>query len=78
MFLTNVTKPIQSNETHLSTYNYETADWKSIKAKLRMINWSEELEKYKTAEDKLRVILEAVINIIEETCTKFRNQKEHI
>merc|ERR1739842_244629 len=74
-FLTKQAIPPQSNETNLSSYNYETADWKSIKEKLKMIKWSEELEKYRTAEEKLRVFLKVVIEIVDENCTKFKCQR---
>ena len=64
-----------NNETNLSTFNYETADWESIKGNLRMIKWSEVLEECKTSEDKLRVIMEIVMKIVEENCKKFKNQR---
>ena len=30
---------VQDNGTNLSTYNYETANWKNIKAELKKVNW---------------------------------------
>ena len=68
-------RPCQSNETNLSAFNYETADWEAIKLKLSKISWAEVLSVYKTSEEKLRVIIETVLNIIEENCTKFKNQR---
>ena len=73
---------VQSNDKHelnkeinLSTYNYETADWKSIKLRLKNINWSEMLENYKTSEEKMNKILEVVIKIIEENCLKYKYRR---
>ena len=68
-------QPFQSNETNLSTFNYETADWKTIKSKLSMIRWSEILEMHKTSEEKLRKIMEIVLNVIEKNCEKFKNPR---
>ena len=65
---------VHDNGTNLSTYNYETADWKNIKAELKKINWLEILDEHVSSEEKLKVILEVVIKIIEENCTTFRNQ----
>ena len=67
-------KQAHHSETNLSTYNYGAADWKSIKANLRKINWSEVLDKCVSSEEKLNVILELVLKIVEENCTKFRRQ----
>ena len=39
------TKHISENDTNLSTYNYETANWKNIKASLKERNWSEIMTK---------------------------------
>jgi len=76
------TSHVQSNdkqelnkELNLSTYNYETADWKSIKSSLKNINWSEMLENCKTSEEKLNMILGVVIKIVEENCLKFRYKR---
>ena len=63
------------NGTNLSTYNYESANWKNIKASLKKINWPEVLAKHESSEEKLKVILEIVIKIIEENCTTFGNQR---
>merc|ERR1711874_920337 len=38
-------------------------------------NWPETLAEYESSEEKLKVILEIVIKIIEENCTTFRNQQ---
>merc|ERR1711874_643080 len=59
-----------NKELNLFTYNYETADWKSIKLSLKNVNWSEILENYKTFKEKLNKILEVIIKIVEETCLK--------
>ena len=61
------------NKTNLSAYNYETADWKNIKKSLKKINWPDKLKKLKSSEEKLKLILEIVTNIIEENCIRFRH-----
>merc|ERR1711874_819286 len=61
--------------TNLSSYNYESANWKNIKAELKKINWPEILAEHESSEEKLKVILKIVIKIIEENCTTFRNQR---
>merc|ERR1712179_885601 len=61
--------------TNLPTYNYESANWKNIKASLKKINWPEVLAKHESSDEKLKVTLEIVIKIIEENCTTFRNQR---
>merc|ERR1711874_155339 len=66
---------VPDNGTNQSTYNYESANWKNIKASLKKINWPEVLAKHESSEKKLKVILEIVIKIIEENCTIFRNQR---
>ena len=66
---------VHDNGTNLSTYNYETANWKNIKAELKKVNWQEILAEHESSEEKLKVILEIVIKIIEENCTTFRNQR---
>ena len=66
---------VPESDTNLSAYNYESANWKNIKAALKKINWPEVLAEYKKSEEKLKVILEIVIKIIEENCTTFRNQR---
>merc|ERR1711874_924275 len=63
------------NGTNLSTYNYESTNWKNIKASLKKVNWPEVLAKYKSSKEKLKVILAIVIKIIEENFTTFRNQQ---
>merc|ERR1711913_127945 len=69
------TEKVPESDTNLSTYNYESANWKNIKAALKKINLPEVLDEYKKSEEKLKVILEIVIKIIEENCTTFRNQR---
>merc|ERR1711874_254829 len=66
---------VPDNGTWVSTYNYESANWKNIKASLKKINWPGVLAKHESSEEKLNVILEIVIKIMEENCTTFRNQR---
>ena len=47
---------VPDNGTNLSTYNYESANWKNIKASLKKINWPEVLAKHESSEEKLKVI----------------------
>ena len=61
----------EKNE-NLSSYNYETANWENIKASLRKIDWPGSLAGHNSSEEKLRVILEIVVKIIEENCTMFK------
>ena len=65
---------VPESDTNLSSYNYESANWKNIKAELKKINWPEVLDKYESSEEKLKVFLEIVTKLIEENCTIFRNQ----
>ena len=53
------------NDVILSRYNYETADWENIKASLKKINWPDVLAKCKSSEEKLKVIVDIVIKIVE-------------
>merc|ERR1711874_842959 len=66
---------VPEGDTGLSAYNYELADWKNIKVELKKINWTEVLTEYKKSKEKLKVILEIIIKIIEESCTTFRNPR---
>merc|ERR1711913_65347 len=66
---------VPDNGTNLSTYNYESANWKNIKVALKKLNLPEVLDEYKKSEEKLKLILEIDIKIIEENCTTFRNQR---
>ena len=66
---------VPESDTNLSTYNYESANWKNIKAALEKIKWPEVLDEYEKSEEKFKVILEIVIKIIEENCTTFKNQR---
>merc|ERR1711874_838339 len=68
---------VPDNVTNLSTYNYESVNWKNIKASLKKINWPEVLAKHESSEEKLKVILEIVIKIIEENFTTFRKRGSH-
>ena len=56
-------KPIQ--ETNLSSYNYETANWKNIKASLKQVKWIEIIEKCDSSEKKITKIIKIVMKIIE-------------
>ena len=76
MLLKNDTRPSQNNEPNLSSFNYETADWENIRKNIKLVKWSEILEIYKSAADKLKVIMETVMKIVEENCTKFKNRNE--
>merc|ERR1711867_210298 len=62
------------NEVSLSSYNYEMADWDNIKVSLKKINWPDILAKCKSSEDKLKVIVDIVIKIIEENCEIFESR----
>ena len=57
---------------NLSSYNYETANWKYIKSSLKKIDQPELLAGHNSSEEKLRVILEIVVKIIEENCEMFK------
>ena len=74
-FSVNEQKPVVIKDVNLSSYNYQKADWESIKISLREINWSEVLEKYTTSEAKLNMILEIVMKIVEEHCAKYNQQR---
>merc|ERR1711895_272230 len=62
--------PIQ--ETNLSSYNYETANWKNIKTSLKQVKWNEILEKCDSSEEKITKIIEIVMKIIENNTSKFK------
>ena len=68
----NLEEPI---ETNLSSYNYLKADWVALKRKLKEINWISTLEKYKSSEEKIQAILEIISRIVNEVCTKFKQQR---
>merc|ERR1711942_626208 len=65
---------IPVNEVSLSSYNYETADWDNIKVCLKKINWPDVLAKCKSSEEKLKVIVNIVIKIVEENCNIFESR----
>ena len=56
----------------MSSYNYITADWVSIKAQLRTVEWKEILSNCYTSGDKIKKILEIVWNIVDKHTTKFK------
>ena len=61
----NDTQHISENDTNLSSYNYETANWKNIKASLKERNWSEILTNHSSSEEKYRVFFrDSVVNIV--------------
>ena len=70
----NEQKRVATQDINLSSYNYLKADWESIKTKLKEIKWIEVLEKYTTSEEKLNIILEIVIKIVEEHCARFKQR----
>merc|ERR1711874_119488 len=41
-----------NGKEHVPTYNYESANWKNIRARLKRINWPEVLAKRKSSEEK--------------------------
>ena len=61
-------------DINLSSYNYLKADWETIKVKLMEIKWEELPAQYKTSEEKLRIILDIVFNIVDEHCGKFKER----
>merc|ERR1712002_610057 len=65
---------IPADEVNLSSYNYETADWVNIKASLKKINWPEVLAKCKSSEERLKVIVDIVIRIVEIHCSIFESK----
>merc|ERR1712236_206983 len=65
---------ITVDERNLSSYNYETADWVNIKASLKKINWTDVLGRCKSSEEKLRVIVDIVIEIVEIHCSIFESK----
>merc|ERR1712098_238115 len=68
----NDTQHTSENDTNLSSYNYETANWKNIKSSLKERNWPEILTNHSSSEEMLNVLLEIVVKIIEENCKMFR------
>merc|ERR1711888_49145 len=65
---------IPVDERNLSSFNYETADWVNIKANLKKINWPDVLGRCKSTEEKLRVIVDIVIEIVEIHCSIFESK----
>ena len=47
------------------------AEWDNIKASLMKINWTEVLAKCKSSKEKLKVIVDIVIKIVENNCNIF-------
>merc|ERR1711913_102933 len=60
-------KQVSIQETNLSSYNYETANWKNIKTSLKQVKWNEILEKYDSTEKKIIKIIKIDKKIIEKT-----------
>merc|ERR1711970_135035 len=67
---------IPVDERNLSSYNYKTADWVNIKASLKKISWPDVLGRCKSSEEKLRVIVDIVIKIVEIHCSIFESRGE--
>merc|ERR1712236_170232 len=49
-------------------------DWVNIKASLKKINWTDVLGRCKSSEEKLRVIVDIVIEIVEIHCSIFESK----
>ena len=62
-------------DLNLSSYNYKKADWVNIKKILNETNWVEILKIYETSEEKLQFILDKVIQIVDDHCAKFKQQR---
>jgi len=62
---------IPVNDVNLSTYNHETVEWENIKASLKKIIWPDVLAKYKSTEEKFKIIIDIVIKIVEKNCNIF-------
>merc|ERR1712179_66678 len=65
-------KQVPIQETNLSSYNYETANWINIKTSLKQVKWNEILEKCDSSEEKIIKITEIVMKIIENNTSKFK------
>merc|ERR1712179_607680 len=65
-------KQVPIQETNLSSYNYETANWKNIKTRLIQVKWNEILEKCDSSEKKIIKIIEIVMKIIENNTFTFK------
>ena len=50
-------------------------DWKIVKAKLREIKWADILINYTSSEERIQVILEIVLKVIDEYGIKFQNSR---
>ena len=74
-FCIKMNKTTESEDINLSSYVYVKADWVSVKAKLRQINWSDILQKCTTAEEKINAILEIVSKIVDDHCIKFKHPR---
>ena len=74
-FTINEYNPVESEGTNLSSYNYLKADWVSLKAKLREINWNDILENCNNSDNKIKVILEIIIAAVDDNCDKFKQPR---
>ena len=72
---TKKTKTVENTETNLSSFNYETSDWKNIKDDFKKIKWSEILEAGKTSEAKLGKIMQNVMRIVSSHCKEYKGQR---
>merc|ERR1712179_134952 len=67
------TSEIDNN--NLCAYNYRKIDWKIVKAKLREIKWTDILNNCTTSEERIQIILEIVLKVIDEYGIKFQNSR---
>ena len=64
-----------SEDLNITSYNYKKADWDNIKKILNEINWVEILKIHETSGEKLPFILDTVIQIVDDYCEKFKQQR---
>ena len=67
--------PVEPVDTNLASYNYQKADWKILKAKLKEINWNDTLENCNNSTEKTDAILDIVSTAVEENCDKFKQSR---
>ena len=68
-------KPTESNETNLSSFNYQKTEWDILKASLKDVNWKELLDSCENSEEKMFLFLIMVNQIVNEHCIKFKQPK---
>ena len=74
-FTIDESQPTEAKETNLSSYNYEKADWDTVKAKLRDVNWEDILNRYENSDEKVNAFLEIVSKIVDDHCIKFKQKR---